>query len=119
MFVSFDENNNINGFYEDGYANLPINSLPITEELAAEALDLINMKGMLVKYSDGVLTPEKRPRSLKSFLKENERYLAETDWYVTRLTEEGKPIPEEIRLKRQEAKTKINELREEIKKLNS
>jgi hypothetical protein len=34
-------------------------------------------------------------------------YLINTDWYVTRFIETGIPIPEEIKLKREEARGKI------------
>lgn len=40
--------------------------------------------------------------------------LAETDWYVVRLVERGKPIPEEVLEERQGKRDKINELRGEI-----
>jgi len=36
-------------------------------------------------------------------------YLADTDWYVTRQAETGKPIPEDILTKRQEARDSIVE----------
>ena len=35
------------------------------------------------------------------------KYLAETDWYVTRKTETGKAIPDDIVTKRQEARDKV------------
>jgi len=35
------------------------------------------------------------------------KYLAETDWYVTRKTETGKAIPDDILTKRQEARDKV------------
>lgn len=36
-------------------------------------------------------------------------YLTSTDWYVARQIETGKPIPEEILLKRQQARDSIVE----------
>ena len=36
-------------------------------------------------------------------------YLSSTDWYVSRLTEKGTPIPEEISLKREEARQSIKD----------
>ena len=36
-------------------------------------------------------------------------YLSSTDWYVTRLTEIGTPIPEEIIQKRKDARDSIVE----------
>ena len=41
---------------------------------------------------------------------EARRYLAETDWYVTRKAETGKAIPDDILTKRQEAREKVIEL---------
>jgi len=38
---------------------------------------------------------------------ENKKYLSDTDWYVTRLQETGKAIPEEVLQKRQEARDSI------------
>lgn len=32
------------------------------------------------------------------------RYLAETDWYVTRAAETGKPIPDDIKTAREDAR---------------
>jgi hypothetical protein len=36
-------------------------------------------------------------------------YLAETDWYVIRMQETGKPIPDDIKAKRDEARNSIIE----------
>lgn len=38
-------------------------------------------------------------------------YLNDTDWYVTRFVETQKPIPEDVLIKREEARLKISELR--------
>ena len=38
------------------------------------------------------------------------KYLAETDWYVTRKAETGKAIPDDILTKRQEAREKVKEI---------
>ena len=40
-----------------------------------------------------------------------EAYLSSTDWYATRLAETGKAIPVEIVTNRENARTKISELR--------
>lgn len=39
----------------------------------------------------------------------SKRYLAETDWYVSRYSETGVPVPADILLKRQEARDAITE----------
>ena len=46
-------------------------------------------------------TPEQLAEQAKA---EALRYLADTDWYVVRLTEAGVAIPEEVRIKRAEAR---------------
>ena len=38
------------------------------------------------------------------------KYLAETDWYVTRKAETGKDIPDDIVTKRQEARAKVKSI---------
>ena len=38
---------------------------------------------------------------------EARKYLADTDWYVTRKSETGKSIPDDILTKRQEARDKV------------
>ena len=38
---------------------------------------------------------------------EARKYLADTDWYVTRKTETGNAIPDDILTKRQEARDKV------------
>ena len=38
------------------------------------------------------------------------KYLADTDWYVTRKAETGKAIPDDIVTKRQEAREKVKEI---------
>ena len=37
------------------------------------------------------------------------KYLADTDWYVTRKAETGKAIPDDILTKRQEAREKVKD----------
>lgn len=58
--------------------------------------------------------PEK-PQELinRERIAELQRYLNETDWYATRFAEIGVEIPAEIKLKRQEARNEISELRGE------
>ena len=38
------------------------------------------------------------------------KYLAETDWYVTRKSETGKAIPDDILTKREEARAKVKSI---------
>jgi len=38
------------------------------------------------------------------------KYLAETDWYVTRKSETGKAIPDDVVTKREEARAKVKSI---------
>lgn len=57
----------------------------------------------------------KKPQELinQERIAELQRYLNDTDWYTTRFAETGVEIPAEIKLKRQEARDEISELRGE------
>lgn len=46
-------------------------------------------------------------QELQAKINEAKEYLARTDWYVTRFTETGKEIPEEVKIKREEARAII------------
>lgn len=51
------------------------------------------------------LTPEQLAETERAVLRINAKsYLTETDWYVTRKTETGKDIPEEVLKKREQAR---------------
>ena len=64
---------------------LPAGSVPITDE-EAEAL---------------------RPKPVIDVAMQAKAYLASTDWYVTRFAETGKPIPEDVTIKRAEARKQV------------
>lgn len=44
------------------------------------------------------------PKTAEQVKAEAQSYLVSTDWYVTRLTETGKAIPEDVLIKRAEAR---------------
>lgn len=44
-----------------------------------------------------------------------EEYLNHTDWYCARFVDSGVEIPEEVKIKRAQARTRIDELREILK----
>lgn len=54
-------------------------------------------------------------QSKKTFTEQDQKaqearaYLASTDWYVMRLVETGKPIPEDVAFKRAETRLSIDE----------
>ena len=52
-------------------------------------------------YNASQVTPEQLAEQAKA---EALRYLTDTDWYVVRLTETGVAIPEEVSIKRAEAR---------------
>lgn len=55
-------------------------------------------------------TEEELQQAQSSTLKQNaKRYLADTDWYVTRYSETGVAIPQDILDKRAEARTQASE----------
>lgn len=56
--------------------------------------------------------PEK-PQELidQQRIAELQKYLDDTDWYVTRYSETGVEIPEEVKAERQKAREEISELR--------
>ena len=56
---------------------------------------------------------------LKGQILEHRSYLYETDWYVSRYSETGETIPEDVKSKRAECRVKIDELRAQIKVLES
>ena len=51
-------------------------------------------------------------------LADYQRLLSSTDWYVSRFTETGKAIPEDIKLKRAEAREIISNLKKQLEEGN-
>ncbi len=58
-------------------------------------------------YADGVFTAPEAPDATEQANMEARIYLAETDWYVVRKFETGKAIPQEVLVKRAEARVAI------------
>ena len=52
---------------------------------------------------------------LQSEMGELLAYLSSTDWYAIRLADTGEAIPDDIKAKRSEARTRISEIRELLK----
>ena len=57
--------------------------------------------------------------TLQSKILEHKAYLYETDWVVSRFAETGEAIPEDVKSKRAECRVKIDDLRTQIKVLES
>ena len=55
---------------------------------------------------------EKLHEELRTEERELQEYLNSTDWYVARWGETQKPIPEDVVLKREQTRTRINEIRQ-------
>ena len=65
-------------------------------------------KPIEVKEADKEFTAEELSAQLQEQANaEAKEYLQSTDWYVTRFTETGKEIPEEVKTKRDEARLQI------------
>ena len=88
---------------------------------SSEHLNIIksaNTQGKLIKGDkDGkpilVDPPEPTEKEKKEQrINELESYLRKTDWYAIRQADAGTPIPEEVKTKRQQARTEISALRE-------
>ena len=73
------------------------------EYIELEKLGIIDID-MILSITDDEIA-EKRVLEEQVLSNENNKaYLKETDWYVSRLAETGKAIPEDILQKRQEAR---------------
>ena len=62
---------------------------------------------------------EKQLEEYQAELAEKEQWLASTDWYCVRYIDNGTPIPEDVKSKRQEARESIDILREKIAELEA
>lgn len=89
--------------------NLPCISLDKIEETPDEYV-LHNGEYILKAEAEVLQEQEKIDKQIE----ELQKYLDETDWYTTRYSETGVPIPEEIKQKRQEARNTISELRGDV-----
>ncbi len=103
MFIKLDEDNYIsetlfmaNGEYPEGFFEV---------EEVPEAIDDY-------KHIDGVFVHEPRApvaSDQNDINREALSYLAETDWYLIRKFETGVAVPQEVLIKRQEAREAITE----------
>lgn len=100
------------GFYSpEIHATMPSDVVEITVEQHQALIDGQSQGKVITSDKDGypvltdyVVTPEQLAEQVKA---EAQAYLASTDWYVTRFTETGTPIPEDVLSKRAEARLKI------------
>lgn len=84
-------------------SNVVIQVQPYKEDGFVECEDHV-VCGM-VKDGDAFIVPPMSNEVMEMIAKQEAlSYLASTDWYVTRFTETGAAIPDDIRVKRQEAR---------------
>lgn len=88
----------------------------VTEEIWEKIINQANKEGKKVsadKNGDPILIDIVLSKEEQTKIKiiENEMYLKETDWYVYRQAETGKPIPEDIKEQRERAREILSELK--------
>lgn len=101
------------GFYVSGiHEIIPDDAVAISTEKHRELLDGESKGKRISATADGspiladrIITEE---QLLSRKKKEASIYLKNTDWYVTRMMETGKPIPDDVLQKRQEARALLN-----------
>ncbi len=73
-------------------------------------------KSLEEQVAENLITPQEADRiNAEREIDQLQDYLKKTDWYTTRFSETGKPIPEEISVERQTTRIRISELRVAIK----
>lgn len=60
---------------------------------------------------DSAIDEAKAKIKSNSRITELQTYLSSTDWYAVRYADSGEPMPEEVRIKRAEARLEISQLR--------
>jgi hypothetical protein len=92
-------------------------------EYPPEAAIWCNENNAVIKVSESgeyIISEVPEPteaEKLQREIDELQHYLDETDWYVTRQSETGLGIPEEVKDKRQQARDRISNNREYLKRL--
>jgi hypothetical protein len=84
--------------------NIPDDALEVTEDIFNASIQMQHpalVNGELVELPPEAPTPEQLAEQAKA---EAHAYLASTDWYVTRMTETGVAIPEDVLTKRAECR---------------
>lgn len=57
---------------------------------------------------------EKEQSAIKKEIRENQKFLDDTDWYVVRQSETETPVPEDVATARANARVIINNLRQNL-----
>ena len=101
------------GVFEDKFDTY----VEIDEELHMQLIEKANNENKEIIPDENGFPKlvDRKPPSEKEMaeyhIQELQFYLKETDWYVLRFIETNKPIPTDIKIKRQNAREKISELR--------
>tara|TARA_B100001287_G_scaffold149689_1_gene126045 strand:+ start:966 stop:1298 length:333 start_codon:yes stop_codon:yes gene_type:complete len=102
-----DENNFLLGFYDDTiHTKIPEPNVTLTEEQWSNAVD--NNCNYIA--NDGSSKYVAKEETSQEKIIGAEVFLNETDWYIIREADTGKPCPEEIKTKREEARQIISDL---------
>ena len=108
-YAHIDENNILKGFYDDDvHDSIPTPNVSLTEKEWQTAVDN-NHNYIADDGSSKTVTLE--PTAGEKVAGAH-AYLNTTDWYVVRKADIGKAIPEDVSIKRAEARQIINDLEE-------
>lgn len=100
----------VQGWYDlDIHSEIPVPNIEVTDEFWQEA---ININANCYEDGEFIVKDFRTDSEIAEQLQaqanaEARAYLNSTDWYVTRFTETGKEIPEEVKTKRDEARLQI------------
>ena len=97
------------------YRLIEVDGVPTAYEYHEEGTYTAEEAEKMVKYgtttpSDAQIQALDDESAVLRSNKDARKYLADTDWYITRNTETGAAIPSEITTKRQEARDRIQEI---------
>lgn len=110
-----------NEFYFDIFADSFESCVEVSDEQHLYLMHKVNDNGKQIvpDESGHPILIDRPPESEKELARkeavERLAYLRDTDWYVLRYIEEGKAVPDSIKLKRHEAREKLSSLREKYK----
>lgn len=94
--------------YQNGKITFVAETKEELENLKFVSFDKIEETDKTYFLHNGEYVFEVQPMTIEEY----QTYLDATDWYVVRFAETGVEIPEEVKQRRQEAREKISELRE-------
>lgn len=110
-YAHIDENNNILGWYDsDIHVIIPEPSVQVSDEQWQLAINenhnIVNLNG-ITEFIDSRTAEQIAATERELHNRIHKGYLSDTDWYVVRQLETGKPIPQDILDARQVARDSI------------